>query len=169
MPHSRPRRLDAEERERRGDRRLGGRPQDAGQHVAQAAGFKVVEDGERVARGRRIQPFSDLALGLDENDHDVRAARVHRMRHIGTRQQGGRAPSGASGGFADLHWRIERNDQVPAVVRMQLAFSARSPGDQHRRPGAESAAGLVGPRRRARQQHTAMMPEPVGSVILVTP
>jgi hypothetical protein len=58
---------------------------------------------------------------------------------------------------------------VPAVVRMQPAFSARSPGDQHRRPGAESAAGPIGPSRRAWQQHTAMMPELTDSAILVTP
>jgi hypothetical protein len=36
-------------------------------------------------------------------------------------------------------------------------------------PPAMADAGLVGPRRRARQENTAMMPEPVGSAILVTP
>src|SRR5229473_950282 len=128
-------------------------------------------------RVRRSPGLNGLAataqLGGRDPQHALEGAshvrRVRESRRVGGLAQHRATGDGRCGAFSLSQRRWGRSGILTSfVVRMQLAFSARSPGDQHRRPGAESAAGLVGPRRRARQEHTAMMPEPAGSAILVT-
>ncbi len=65
--------------------------------------------------------------------------------------------------------RAPSRSEIPAALPLvRTAYTADPPGASGCVLGS-SEIWKVRPRRRARQEHTAMMPEPVGSVILVTP
>ena len=118
------------------------------QHGTKPVRVRTAEEIDGTATTAGEQTVPGVALGLDEDDEGARAPRVHRMRRVRSGDERTSAVGVPACARGDRQLRVEPDDEMPAVVRVQASRAAGPPCDEDGGPRAQDA-GRMRPRGRS--------------------